>query len=191
MKNPKRMGCQQVLLHPNKDLFSAILEYACGEANKIYNCATYYARQVFFKEHRYVGKGELCRQLKWNRHFGAIYVSAAQQICNCVVEAFNSFQALLQLFRQGELLIKPQPPKYRKPGLFTLSYPKRWLKLTNSSIRCPLGKKVKTWFGIDAFYIPMPSNLDWAFIHARETPPSVKCDMKAFYGVGRDSAPLF
>ncbi len=56
MKNPKLMGCQQVLLHPDKDL-SAILEYACGEANKIYNCATYYARQVFFKEHRYGGIG--------------------------------------------------------------------------------------------------------------------------------------
>ena len=174
MKNPKLMGCQQVLLHPDKDL-SAILEYACGEANKIYNCATYYARQVFFKEHRYVDQGELCRQMKWNRHFGAIYVSAAQQICNGVVEAFKSFKELLRLFQRGELHFNPKPPKYRKPGLFTLSYPKKWLKLKDQSIRCPLGKKVKAWFGIDAFYIPMPSNLDWASIRELRILPRNGC----------------
>ncbi len=41
------------------------------------------------------------------------------------------------------------------PGLFTVSYPKRWLKLTNEGIRVPLGKKVKAWFGLEAFYIPI------------------------------------
>jgi len=70
-KSKPKICCQQVLLHPDSDL-SAILEYACGTQIKIYNCATYYARQIFFKEHRYVKPGELCRQMKWNRHFGAI-----------------------------------------------------------------------------------------------------------------------
>ncbi|MGK7918483.1 MAG: hypothetical protein AB4080_00525 [Trichodesmium sp.] len=44
-KTKKKMGCQQVLLHPDKNLL-AILEYLCGEANKVFNCSVYYARQV-------------------------------------------------------------------------------------------------------------------------------------------------
>ena len=60
----------------NRDLL-AVLEYVCGEANKVYNCAVYYARQVWFKEKRFVKQGELCRQMKWNRHFTAMYVSSA------------------------------------------------------------------------------------------------------------------
>ncbi|NER07577.1 MAG: hypothetical protein F6K17_35945 [Okeania sp. SIO3C4] len=85
----------------------------------------------------------------------------AQQICNGVVESFSSFRQLLKLFGKGELANKPKPPNYRKPGLFTVSYPKRWLKFTNEGIRVPLGRKVKAWFGLEAFYIPMVSNLDW------------------------------
>ncbi|WP_426562374.1 hypothetical protein [Dapis sp. BLCC M172] len=40
-KTTKKMGCQQVLLHPCKNLL-AILEYLCGEANKIFNYSVYY-----------------------------------------------------------------------------------------------------------------------------------------------------
>ncbi|NEP46952.1 MAG: CBS domain-containing protein [Okeania sp. SIO2H7] len=46
-------------MHPDKDL-RAVLEYLCGEANKVFNCSIYYARQVWFKENRFVKKGELC-----------------------------------------------------------------------------------------------------------------------------------
>ncbi|MEA5468627.1 transposase, partial [Spirulina sp. 06S082] len=154
------IGCQQNLLHPNKELL-AILEYLCGEANKVFNCSVYYARQIWFKENRFVGKGELCRQMKWNCHFRAMYASSAQQICNGVVEAFSSFRELLKLFGDKKLNNKPKPPKYRKKGFFTVSYPKRWLKLTEGGIKVPLGKSVKAWFGLGEFYLPMPSNLDW------------------------------
>jgi len=147
-------------LHPDKDLLN-ILEYLCGEASKVFNCSVYYARQVWFKENRFVTKGELCGQMKWNRHFNGMYASSAQQICNGVVESFSSFRALLKLFGKSELANKPKPPKYRKSGLFTVSYPKKWLKLTDQRIRIPLGRKVKAWFGLEAFYIPMASNLDW------------------------------
>ena len=160
MNKKKTIGCQQNLLHPDKDL-SAILEYLCGEANKVFNCSVYYARQIWFKENRFVGKGELCRQMKWNRHFRAMYASSAQQICNGVVEALASFRKLLKLFREKKLENKPRPPKYRKKGLFTVSYSKKWLKLTELGIRVPLGKSVKAWFGLESFYLPMASNLDW------------------------------
>ncbi len=159
-KKAKNLGCQQVLLHPDKNLL-AILEYLCGEANKVLNCSVYYARQVWFKENRFVTQNELCGQMKWNRHFNAMYASSAQQICNGVVESFSSFRQLLKLFWKGELADKPKPPNYRKPGLFTVSYPKKWLKITDKGIRVPLGRKVKAWFGLEAFYIPMASNLDW------------------------------
>ncbi|MDD1469063.1 transposase, partial [Dolichospermum sp. ST_sed5] len=41
-------GCQQILISPNKEL-GAILEFLCRESNKLANCGTYYARQLFFK----------------------------------------------------------------------------------------------------------------------------------------------
>ncbi len=66
------MGCQQVLLHPDQNLL-AILEYLCGEANKVFNCSVYYARQVWFKENRFVTQGELCGQMKRNVQFLGMY----------------------------------------------------------------------------------------------------------------------
>ncbi len=71
-KKTKNIGCQEVLLHPDKNLL-AILEYLCAQANKVFNCSVYYARQVFFQENRFVTQGELCGQMKWNRHFNAMY----------------------------------------------------------------------------------------------------------------------
>ncbi|NEO96086.1 MAG: transposase [Moorea sp. SIO3G5] len=90
-----------------------------------------------------------------------MYVSASQQVCNGVAESFKSFYKLNKLFLTGKLEDRPKPPKYRRTGLFTVSYPKRWLKNTNSKIRLPLGKQVKAWFGLSEFFVDMPSNLDW------------------------------
>jgi putative transposase len=155
-------GCQQVLIHADRDI-QAIFEYLCSESNKVYNCSLYYARQIYFKTGRLVNRAAICNEMAQskNRHFGAIYVSAAQQPCNAVAEALKSFRELMKLWKRGELAEKPKLPKYRKGGLFTVSYPKRWLKLTEQGIRIPLGNQVKAWFGIDAIFLPMPSNLDW------------------------------
>ncbi len=51
-------------LPDNKDL-SAVLEYLCSESNKLYNCTTYLARQVYFKTGRYVNKFWLATQLRY------------------------------------------------------------------------------------------------------------------------------
>lgn len=179
-KTKKKMGCQQVLLHPDKNLL-AILEYLCGEANKVFNCSVYYARQVQFKENRFVNQAELCRQMKWNRHFNAMYASSAQQICNGVVESFRSFKQLLRLFGKGDLANKPFPPNYRKLGLFTVSYPQKWLKLIDNKIKVSLGKKVKAWLSLDAFYIPMASNLDWNLIKKIRILPRHGCFYAEFF----------
>ena len=69
-------GCQQVLIHVDRDTQS-IIEYICGESNKVFNCAVYYARQIYFKARRYVSKAELDEELKGNRHFQAMYSQAA------------------------------------------------------------------------------------------------------------------
>ncbi|HEY9638157.1 MAG TPA: hypothetical protein V6D14_32490, partial [Coleofasciculaceae cyanobacterium] len=68
-------GCQQVLIPANKDTQS-IIEYICSESNKVFNCAVYYARQVYFKARRYITKAELDEELKTNRHFQAMHSQA-------------------------------------------------------------------------------------------------------------------
>ena len=73
------------------------------------------------------------------------------------------------MFQNGELNFYPKPPKYRKPGLFPLTYPNKWRSLTEEGIRCPKGRKVKAWdakgvpFGVnlESFFIPIPTNLNW------------------------------
>lgn len=157
-------GCQQVLIKSDKDT-QAIFEYLCSESNDLYNCAVYYARQVWFKTGKIVSGFDLTAEMKTNRHFNAGYASSMQQTCINVGEAFKSFKQLLVKSKKGELDQKPKAPKYRKSGgLFTVTYPKRWLKLNDGLIRFPLGNQVKAWFGISEFFLPMPSNLDWKAI---------------------------
>ncbi len=167
-------GCQQVLIHTDKDT-QAIIEYICSESNKVFNCAVYYARQVYFKAHRYISKAELDEELKNNRHFQAMYSQAAQQTCHSVFESLKSFKALNKLFKQGKLADKPKPPKYRKAGLNVVSYPKQALKMIDGQIRIPLGSKVRTWFGIDSFSIPMPTNLEFKNIRELRILPRNQC----------------
>ena len=96
----------------------------------------------------------------------ALYTSAAQQTCFSVGEAIKGYKELLKLWKKGELPNKPKFPNYRKKGLYQISYPKRWLKLTNKGVRVPLGRTCKVWFGIGEIFIQFPSNLDWN--HIRE-----------------------
>ncbi|MDF0555025.1 transposase [Kamptonema sp. UHCC 0994] len=160
-KKPKvNLGVQQNLIAPNQELKS-ILEYICGEANKLHNCATYYARQMWFKAHKYVTGFDLGKVLIRNRHFSALSSEAATQICNSVGESISSFAKLRELWLNGELENKPKPPNYRKPGYQLVAYPKRSLKLVDGQIRFPLGLRVNAWFGIKEFFLPMPSNLDF------------------------------
>lgn len=167
-------GCQQVLIHAAPDT-QAVIEYICSESNKVFNCAVYYARQIYFKAHRYVSKAELDDELKANKHFQAMYSQAAQQTCHSVFESFKSFKALNKLFQQGKLVEKPKPPKYRKGGLNVVTYPKQAIKLIGGKIRIPLGSKVKTWFGIDSFTIPMSLNLDFKDIRELRILPRNRC----------------
>jgi IS605 OrfB family transposase len=169
------IGCQQILINGDKDTLG-IIEYLCHESNDLYNCAVYYARQIWFKTKRIVTGYELTAQMKSNKHFNAGYTSSMQQTCLTVGEAFNSFKGLLREAKKGNIDQKPKVPNYRKPnGLFTVSYPKRWLKLVDGLIRFPLGNQVKAWFGISEFYLPMPTNLNWTEIKEIRLLPRNRC----------------
>ena len=154
-------GCQQVLVK-DKELVP-ILEYLCQQSNKVYNCALYYARQVYFKTKRLASYGELCAEMvkTKNKHFIAMYASSAQQTCQSVAEALSSFKANLKHFLQEELSLRPNLPRYRKTGMLSVAYPKKWLKVQEGKVRVPLGNQVKAWFGVDAFWIRFPTNLEW------------------------------
>lgn len=182
-------GCQPVLLSPVPDI-KAILEYVCTESNKLFNCATYYARQIYFKTRKYVGKSRLDEEMKSNPHFQAMHSQAAQQTCHGVWEAFKSYRELLALWKRGELEDKPKLPKYRDAGLSVASYPKQALKLVDGLIRVPLGSKVKAWFGIASFTLPMPSNLRFEDIRELRILPRNRCFYAEFVYRQPEPAPI-
>lgn len=156
-------GCQQVLLKPDTKL-QAIIEFICGESNKLHNCAVYYARQMYFKAKVYVRPFDLINKLKLNPHYSSLCAQAAQQVCGAVGESVKSFKKLRSLFMEGGLEFKPKIPNYRtKDGLHLISYPRQALskKLVNNQIIVPLGNRVQTWFGLKNFAIEMPSNLEY------------------------------
>ena len=106
-------GCQQVLLHPDIEL-KAVLEFICQQANSLINCGIYYARQLYFKAQKLIGKYDLEAEYKNHKHFKALYSQAAQQILRSVAESFESFKKLRSAFCRGELLDKPRPPSHSK-----------------------------------------------------------------------------
>lgn len=164
MPKPKKpIGVQQNLISADKDTM-AVLEYLCSESNKLHNCAVYYARQVWFKAKRYVTGFDLINEMRKsnNARFAALPSYVAEQTCVSVGESIKSFSELLKKACKGELDQKPKFPNYRKSGYQVASFPKVCLKLTDGMIRFPLGNQVKAWFGIKEFFLPMPSNLDFA-----------------------------
>ena len=154
----------------------AILEFICAESHKLTNCAIYYARQLYFKTDKIIGKFDLEKEYKNNKHYQVLSSQAAQQILRSVPESFKSFKELNQKYRKGELTDKPPLLKYiKKEGLFLVTYPKQALKWVDNQIRIPLGKTVKQWFGLDSFYLPMPSNLRFQEIKELRILPRNHC----------------
>ncbi|WP_071517637.1 RNA-guided endonuclease TnpB family protein [Geitlerinema sp. PCC 9228] len=157
---------------PDDAELSAALEYLCRESNKLYNCTTYLARQLYFKAGKFSNGRWLSTQMKRNPHMKALYTSAAQQTCISVGEAFKGFKELLDLWDRGELEKKPKVPNYRKSdGLFQISYPKKWLRLTAKGVRVPMGTACQVWFQLPEIFIPFPTNLDWSDVKELQIVP--------------------
>jgi putative transposase len=168
-------GCQQILINPDPNL-KAILEFICEESNKLANCGIYYSRQIYFKTGRIAHKYELHKILGNNPHFKAFQCHVAQQCLTTVAESFSSFIGLLKGIKNGTVDQKPKLPNYRtKDGLNVVTFLKNDVKLKDKGLRFPLGSKVKAWFGLDAFYMPMPSNLDYKSIKEYRILPRNGC----------------
>ena len=184
-------GCQQVRINPDQGL-KAVLEYLCRESNKLNNCAIYYARQIYFKTEKIINKFALINELKSNPHYGAMYSQVAQQTILSVAESFSSFLGLLKGIKAGPLDQKPRIPNYKKKGGFALvAYPSQAVKLKPEGLRFPLGTKVKAWFGLDAFYLPMPSNLDYKAVREyRILPRNGEFYLELVYKIESVQAPV-
>lgn len=170
-------GCQQVLIKPDKDT-QAILEYLCTESAKLSNCGVYYSRQLFFKTGRIPNRAELHKVLgteNQNLHYQAFYSDTAQQILTGVAESFKSYIGLLKGIKKGTVTHRPKLPNYRQGGMALVTFTGRSVKLKDGMLRFPLGSKVKAWFEIDCFYLPMPSNLDFKAIREYRILPRNGC----------------
>jgi putative transposase len=167
-------GCQQILISPDSNL-KAILEFVCGESTKLGNCGIYYSRQLYFKTGRIPTKYDLHRELAINPHFKALHSQVAQQCLTTIAESFKSFIGLLKGIKKGTVTQKPKLPNYRQGGLTLITFPSQAVKLKAEGLRFPLGSKIKAWFGIDAFYMPMPTNLDYKSIKEYRILPRNGC----------------
>ncbi len=168
-------GTQQVLVSQDKDLIN-ILTFICQESHKLTNMGIYYARQLYFKAKKGIGKYELEKIYKTNNHYKVLYSQAAQQILRTVAESFQSYYGLIKAYKEGKITKRPRIPNYRKKGgLATVSYPKQALKLKDGQIRIPLGNSCRRWFKLDSFFIAMPSNLNFADIKELRILPRNKC----------------
>jgi putative transposase len=174
---PMGYGCQQNLISPDNDL-RGILEFLCGEASKLTNCGVYYSRQMYFKTGRIPNRAELHNVLgtdNQNVHYKAFYSDTAQQILTTVAESFKSYIGLLKGIKKGTVTQRPKLPNYRQGGLALVTYTGRSVKLKDGLLKFPLGSKVKAWFGLDAFYLPMPTNLDHKAIREYRILPRNGC----------------
>ncbi|NER04244.1 MAG: IS200/IS605 family element transposase accessory protein TnpB, partial [Okeania sp. SIO3C4] len=168
-------GCQQVLVGKNSELI-AILKFLCEQSHKLTNMGIYYARQLYFKSKKSIGKFDLEKVYKSNNHYKVLHSQAAQQILRTVAESFRSYYGLIKAYTEGKITNKPRIPNYRKKGgMATVSYPKQALKLKGNQIRVPLGNTCKRWFSLDCFFIPMPSNLEFDSFKELSLLPRNRC----------------
>lgn len=87
-------GCQQFLVSQNNDLIN-ILTFLCEESHKLTNMGIYYARQLYFKTKKIIGKFDLIEQYKTSYHYKVLHSQAAQQILLSVGESFKSYRTHL------------------------------------------------------------------------------------------------
>jgi IS605 OrfB family transposase len=170
-------GCQQVLIKSDKGT-QAVLEYLCSESAKLSNCGIYYSRQLYFKTGRIPNRAQLHKVLgteNQNLHYKAFYSDTAQQILTGVAESFKSFLGLLKGIKNGMATQRPKLPGYRQSGMALVTFTGRSVKLKDGMLRFPLGSKVKAWFGLDSFFLPMPSNLDFKAIREYRILPRNGC----------------
>ncbi len=82
-------GCQQILVSQEKDLVR-ILQFLCEEAHKLTNMGIYYARQLYFKAKKGIGKFDLEKVYKTNNHYRVLSRKNRERE---IATRFNGWQA--------------------------------------------------------------------------------------------------
>lgn len=83
-------SCQRVLVNQHEDLV-ALLMLLCEKAHNLTNMGIYYARQLYFKANKSIGKFNLEKLYKHNNHYKVLYFQATQQILRTVTKSFKSY----------------------------------------------------------------------------------------------------
>lgn len=81
--------CQQnllsnVQLDDPTTLFD-VLEFICSESNKLTNCGIYYARQLWFKKWKRIGKFDCIEEYKTHPHHQALHSRKEEQPKLCSI----------------------------------------------------------------------------------------------------------
>lgn len=177
------MGVQQNMLNPTKSEL-ALLAYLCQESNNLYNCTMFVARATWFDSKKYMNGIDCQNAMKENKHFQAMPNRAAQAVTHQVGEAVKSYKELVSKARKGDLNQKPKFPGYRTSGGYNKIAFCADFKLVGDRIRMPMGLLCKAWFGVTEFFVPMPSNLDFAAIRqVRIVPRNLCFYVEYVYGV--------
>lgn len=159
-------GCQQDIL--NLPTFETkVIEYLCREANSLKNCAIFAlkrsSRQIGRVDFNYESLDKYFKDEE-NKHYRNLFSQVAQQALIEVCESFKSYSELLQMWFTGELNDRPSKPHYRKSGgLSGISYPAQHIikdSWDTGMFRLPLGNTIKNEEGVDAIFIPAPTNID-------------------------------
>ena len=95
-------GCQQNIINPSNEL-KAVLEFICSESHKLTNCGIYYGRQFYFKAKRIIGKFDLEKEYKTNKHYQVLYSQAVPQILRSVAASFKSFKELSKKYKKRRI----------------------------------------------------------------------------------------
>jgi len=139
---------------PVKATFSdeerAFWEFLCQQANSLFNCAIYYAKQkhydwlkeqeayttywrgdelrIGWKTYKCTTKyPEIDKALKMSPHYKAMAAQSAQQTLKTVGEAIKSYNQLVGLYYKREV-DRPRFPRYRKSGGFAaVTFPRQAL----------------------------------------------------------------
>ena len=154
-----------------------ILVFLCHEANRLWNTAVYQVRQAHFstcgireffdqndllrrqfKDKKVkVSYSGLCKEFKENPHYQWLGGQQGQQVLKSVIEAFKSYNELLEMWFNKEIDHKPKLPSYRtKGGLCEFSLPAQSLRLNyeNGCWLLPMSHLIKDYWIEEEFSIP-------------------------------------
>jgi len=154
-----------------------VLVFLCHEANRLWNTAVYQVRQAHFstcgireffdqndllrrqfKDKKVkISYSGLCQEFKENPHYQWLGGQQGQQVLKSVVEAFKSYNQLLEMWFNGEIDHKPKLPSYRtKGGLCEFSFPAQSLRLNLENGRwvLPMSRLIKDYWVEEEFSIP-------------------------------------